>query len=51
MYVTLVRVYVTPDNIANFIKATQVNHEASIQEKGYRHPGSLQSSDDPIRTV
>ena len=47
MHVTLVHVYVKPENVDDFIAASQKNHEASIQEPGNLRFDILQSPDDP----
>jgi (4S)-4-hydroxy-5-phosphonooxypentane-2,3-dione isomerase len=47
MYVTLVHVQVKPAYIEDFITATRLNHEASIQEPGNRRFDVLQSSEKP----
>jgi (4S)-4-hydroxy-5-phosphonooxypentane-2,3-dione isomerase len=47
MHVTLVHVQVKPDHIDDFIAATKLNHEASIQEAGNRRFDVLQSPDNP----
>jgi autoinducer 2-degrading protein len=47
MLVTLVHVTVKPECIDDFIAATRLNHEASIQEPGNRRFDILQSRDDP----
>ena len=46
MQVTLVHVYVKPENITDFIEATRLNHEASVKESGNRRFDILQSNDD-----
>jgi len=51
MYVTIVYVQVTPDHIDDFILASRLNHEASVQEPGNRRFDILQQSDDPTRFV
>lgn len=51
MQVTLVNVHVHADHIDEFIEATRLNHEASIQESGNRRFDILQSADDPTRFV
>ncbi len=51
MHVTLVHVHVIADNVDDFIEATRINHEASIQESGNRRFDILQSPDDPCRFV
>lgn len=47
MQVTLVHVQVKPEHIDDFIAATQLNHEASIQEPGNCRFDVLQSPDRP----
>jgi (4S)-4-hydroxy-5-phosphonooxypentane-2,3-dione isomerase len=47
MIVTTVMVKIKPDHIADFIKATTKNHEASIKELGNQRFDVLQSPDDP----
>lgn len=47
MHVTLVHVHVDPAHIDDFIAATKLNHEASIQEPGNRRFDILQSPDNP----
>ena len=47
MHVTLVQVQVKPDHIDDFIAATRLNHEASIQEPGNRRFDILQSPANP----
>ena len=51
MQVTLVHVRVKPDHINDFIDATRINHEASIQEMGNRRFDILQSTEEPTRFV
>ena len=51
MQVTLVQVRVKPEHVADFIEATRLNHEASIQEPGNLRFGILQSAEDPTRFV
>ena len=51
MQVTLVHVRVKPDHINDFINATRINHEASIQEMGNRRFDILQSTEEPTRFV
>ena len=51
MQVTIVHVTVKPDHIDDFIEASRLNHEASIQEAGNRRFDVLQSADDPTRFV
>jgi autoinducer 2-degrading protein len=47
MHVTLVHVQVDPAHIDDFITATRLNHEASIQEPGNRRFDVLQSPENP----
>ena len=51
MHVTLVNVLVKPAHIENFIAATRINHEASIQEPGNRRFDVLQSPEDFCRFI
>jgi autoinducer 2-degrading protein len=51
MHVTLVHVHVKPEHVEDFIQATRLNHEASIQEAGNRRFDILQSAEDPARFV
>jgi (4S)-4-hydroxy-5-phosphonooxypentane-2,3-dione isomerase len=51
MYVTLVHVHVKPEHVADFIEATRVNHEGSVEESGNLRFDILQSADDPTRFV
>ena len=51
MHVTLVHVSVKPGHIDDFIEATRLNHEASVQEPGNRRFDVLQSPDDPARFI
>ena len=51
MHVTIVHVHVQKEHIVEFIEATRVNHEASVQEAGNRRFDILQSEDDPCRFV
>jgi autoinducer 2-degrading protein len=51
MYVTLVHVHVKPEHVADFIRAIQENHEASIREKGNRRFDVLQLTADSTRFV
>lgn len=51
MHVTLVHVQVKPDHIDDFIAATKLNHEASIQEVGNRRFDVLQSPDKPAEFI
>lgn len=47
MHVTIVHVHVKSEHINDFIEATRINHEASIQENGNRRFDVLQSADKP----
>jgi autoinducer 2-degrading protein len=49
MHTTLVHVLVKPEQVADFIAATQANHEASVREPDNRRFDVLQSPDDPNR--
>ena len=51
MHVTLVHVHVLADHIDDFIRASEANHAASIQEPGNLRFDILQSPDDPARFV
>lgn len=51
MHVTLVHVHVDPAHIDDFIAATKLNHEASIQESGNRRFDILQSPDNPSQFI
>ncbi|MBI3775798.1 MAG: antibiotic biosynthesis monooxygenase [Gammaproteobacteria bacterium] len=51
MHVTLVHVYVKPEHIEDFIRATQQNHEGAIHEPGNVRFDVLQSPDDATRFV
>lgn len=51
MHVTLVHVHVDPAHIDDFIAATKLNHEASIQEPGNRRFDVLQSPDNPSQFI
>lgn len=51
MHVTLVHVHVKPEHAEDFIKASQANHAASIQEPGNRRFDVLQSADDPTHFI
>ncbi|MCE5212198.1 MAG: antibiotic biosynthesis monooxygenase [Deltaproteobacteria bacterium] len=47
MIVTVVNIFVKPENIAQFIEATTENHQNSIQEKGNLRFDVLQRRDNP----
>jgi autoinducer 2-degrading protein len=51
MHTTLVHVEVKPEHIADFIAATEKNHQASIQETGNRRFDVLQSPDNPAHFI
>ena len=51
MHVTLVQVHVKSEYIEDFIRATQLNHEASVREPGNLRFDVLQSGEDPSRFV
>ena len=51
MHVTLVHVYVKSAHIDDFIAATQLNHQASIQEAGNYRFDVLQSSENPSHFI
>ena len=51
MHVTLVYVHVLQDYIEDFIRASEANHNDSIQEPGNLRLDILQSADDPTRFV
>ncbi|MBS3963055.1 MAG: antibiotic biosynthesis monooxygenase [Methylomonas sp.] len=51
MHVTLVHVHVKADHIDDFIAATRLNHQASIQEPGNRRFDVLQAPDDASRFI
>ncbi|MGL4368572.1 MAG: antibiotic biosynthesis monooxygenase [Spirochaetota bacterium] len=49
MIVTCVNVWVTPENVDDFIAATVENHRNSIKEEGNLRFDVLQNSSDPCR--
>jgi autoinducer 2-degrading protein len=49
MIVTCVHVYVKPENVEDFIKASTINHQNSIQEPTNFRFDVLQSEDDPTQ--
>ncbi len=51
MQVTIVHVSVKPAHINEFIEASRLNHEASVNEPGNRRFDVLQSADDPKQFV
>jgi (4S)-4-hydroxy-5-phosphonooxypentane-2,3-dione isomerase len=51
MVVTFVHVSVKPEHIEDFIKATKINHENSIQEPENRRFDILQNPEDPSKFI
>lgn len=51
MYVTIVNVSVKQEHVEDFINATRINHENSIQEEGNMRFDILQSPDDPAKFI
>lgn len=51
MHTTIVYVTVKSEYIDEFIEATRLNHEASVQESGNRRFDVLQLTDDPEKFV
>ena len=51
MYVTIVYVHVKPQHVNDFIKASTVNHLASIQESGNRRFDVLQQANSSTEFV
>jgi len=51
MYTTLVNVNVKTEYIDHFIAATQLNHEASVQEPGNVRFDVLQMADTPNQFI
>jgi len=49
MIVTTVTVFVRPDKVEDFIRATVANHEASVREPGNMRFDVLQGAADPAR--
>lgn len=47
MIVTIVHIWVKPENRAAFIEATRLNHQHSIQEPGNQRFDFLQDAADP----
>jgi autoinducer 2-degrading protein len=47
MHVTLVHVFVKPENITDFVEACRLNHEGSTAEPGNRRFDILQDAADP----
>ena len=51
MVVTCVHVFVKPEHIEDFINATKINHENSIQEPENRRFDILQNPEDPTKFI
>ncbi len=51
MHVTLVHIHVKAEHVAGFIAATELNHNASIQEPGNLRFDLLQSPQDACRFI
>ncbi len=51
MIVTLVHVWVKPENVEDFISATVANHRESVKEPGNLRFDLLQDDDDPAKFV
>ena len=51
MQVTIVHVWVKRDRVDDFIEATRLNHEASLEEPGNRRFDVLQDDSDPTKFV
>ena len=51
MQVTIVEVSVKAEFVEDFIEATRINHENSIQEPGNRRFDILQSPEDPTQFI
>jgi (4S)-4-hydroxy-5-phosphonooxypentane-2,3-dione isomerase len=51
MHVTMVHVWVKPEQTQAFIAATRANHEASVREPGNRRFDVLQDPADPAKFV
>jgi len=49
MQVTCVAVFVKPEHVQDFIRATQANHDGSVREPGNLRFDVLQSREDPAR--
>jgi autoinducer 2-degrading protein len=49
MIASTVEVWIKPEHIAEFIKATVENHEASVKEAGNLRFDVLQSNEDPAK--
>jgi autoinducer 2-degrading protein len=51
MHVTIVHVFVEPDQVEAFIGATRLNHEGSVEEPGNRRFDVLQDASQPTKFV
>jgi len=51
MHVTLVHVFVKPESLSDFIRATTSNHENSVRESGNLRFDVLQDPADPTHFV
>jgi autoinducer 2-degrading protein len=51
MHVTLVHVHVKPERVEEFVQATRLNHQGSVQEPGCLQFDVLQEAADPARFV
>ncbi len=51
MHVTIVDVWVNPDDIDSFIQACKQNHELSVLENGNRRFDILQNAQEPAKFV
>lgn len=51
MHVTLVHIMVKPEHVNDFVAATRINHENSINELGNRRFDVLQSTEQPSHFV
>jgi autoinducer 2-degrading protein len=51
MIITIVHVYVKPEFMADFIEATRLNHEQSVQEPGNLRFDVLQDAQDKNKFV
>ena len=51
MYVTVVHITVKPDNINDFITASERNHTESVKEPGNLRFDLLQSDQDPCKFI
>ncbi|MEA3411424.1 MAG: antibiotic biosynthesis monooxygenase [Pseudomonadota bacterium] len=51
MHVTIVHVHIKPEHADDFIEATRLNHEASVNEPGNRRFDVLRSPGEPNRFI